>query len=151
MGVRMPRALAGLGIAALAVCALAAGCGSAPQVAALQVAAAGASPGPASPSLGKLTIGSFPATPDGADAQVVCEQWAGLRAEYVARVGADTPYQLEQWFSGPAWAAAFTAGKPLRTDPAYSLINAAFGLATTGAVASIADAKLLDQACAEAH
>jgi len=102
------------------------------------------------PVLGSMSYGTFPASTDGTDALVVCEQWAGLRDEYVGRLRADTPYQLEQWFSGPAWRPAFMANKPLKTDPAFSEINAAFGLVSTGAAASVPNAKLLDSACASA-
>jgi len=102
------------------------------------------------PVLGSMSYGTFPASTDGMDALVVCEQWAGLRDEYVGRLRGDTPYQLEQWFSGPAWRPAFMANKPLKTDPAFSQINAAFGLVSTGAAASVPNAKLLDAACASA-
>ena len=122
--------------------------------------AVGQTPGPATatatvtpqavPVLGSMSYGTFPASTDGMDALTVCEQWAVLRDEYVGRLRADTPYQLEQWFSGPAWRPAFQANKPLKTDPAFSQINAAFGLASTGAAASVSNAKLLDAACASA-
>ncbi len=102
------------------------------------------------PALGSMSYGTFPASADGMDALTVCEQWAVLRDQYVGRLRADTPYQLEQWFSSPAWLPAFQANKPLKTDPNYSEINAAFGLASTGAAASVANAKLLDEACARA-
>lgn len=102
------------------------------------------------PVLGKLTLGAFPLTGNGQQALTVCEQWAGLRAGYVSRVRQDTPYQLEQWFSSPAWRPAFVANGPLRTDPAYGDISTGFGLVSTGASASIGSARLLDQACAAA-
>ena len=152
MGAGKLRVLAGHGVAAVVVAALAA-CGHGP---ASGPAAAGPAPGPATPSvtpstvpvLGKLTFGTFPSTWDGTRALALCEQWSGLRGEYVARVRADTPYQLEQWFSSPAWLAAFNANSPLRPDPAYSNLSAAFGLVSTGQAASIASARLLDKACA---
>jgi hypothetical protein len=99
------------------------------------------------PALGKLTFGKFPATADGIRALTLCEQWSRLRGEYVSRVRADTPYQLEQWFSSAAWTTAFNAGSRLRNDPAYGDISTAFGLATTGEAASISSARLLDKAC----
>ncbi len=102
------------------------------------------------PVLGSMSYGTFPASTDGLDALIVCEQWAVLRDQYVGRVRADTPYQLEEWFSGPAWLPAFKANSPLKTDPDYSQINAAFGLVSTGAAASAANAELLDKACASA-
>jgi hypothetical protein len=102
------------------------------------------------PVLGSMSYGTFPASMDGTDALIVCEQWAVLRDQYVGQLRADTPYQLEEWFSGPAWLPAFKANSPLKTDPDYSQINAAFGLVSTGAAASVANAELLDKACASA-
>jgi hypothetical protein len=139
---------------------LASGCAStSPLAAAL---ALGPTPSPATatatatvtpqtvPELGSMSYGTFPASKHGMDALVVCEQWAALRGEYVGRLRADTPYELEQWFSGRAWRTAFQADRPLKTDPNFSKINAAFGLVSTGAAASAANAKLLDEACASA-
>jgi len=144
MGAGKLRVLAACGIAAIGVAALVSACGH----------ASASSPAPGQPSsapvLGKLTFGSFPSTGDGARALTLCEQWAGLRGAYVARVRADTPYELEQWFSSTAWRPAFTANSPLRVDPAYGHISTAFGLATTGQAASIASARFLDRACAQA-
>ena len=102
------------------------------------------------PVLGKLSFGTFPSTWDGTRALMLCEQWSGLRGEYVPHLRQDTPYELEQWFSGNDWRAAFVANSPLRNDPAYSNINTAFGLVSTAAAASIANAKWLDRACAAA-
>lgn len=149
------RGVGALGVGALGVALLASGCGSASSSSLL---AAMQHPGTASPTvmpepvpvLGQMHYGKFPATADGIDALTVCEQWAVLRDEYVGRVRADTPYQLEQWFSGPAWLPAFQANKPLKTDPAYSQLNTAFTLVSTGAAASVANAELLDKACASA-
>jgi hypothetical protein len=145
------------GAAAVAVLATTAGgCGG---------AAPASSPGPgqtpppivptvtpsAVPVLGKLTFGTFPSTWGGAKALRLCEDWAGLRGQYVARVDAgDTPFQLEQWFSSAAWQPAFAVSGPLQVNPAYSQISVAFGLATVGQTASIAQAKRLDTACAAA-
>ena len=148
--VRAGRGVVAVGVATLA--ALAAGCGHASSTAPL---ATGQTPPPATPTmtpsvvpvLGKLTFGTFPSTMDGTRALSLCEDWAELRAQYVVRVGKETPYELEQWFSGPAWRSAFSANSPLRTDPNYGAIDTAFGLATTGGTASIAEAKLLDKAC----
>jgi hypothetical protein len=97
-----------------------------------------------------MSYGTFPETTDGLNALTVCEQWAVLRDQYVGRLRADSPYQLEQWFSGSAWLAAFEANSPLKLDPAYSQINAAFGLVSTGAAASVPNARQLDEACAGA-
>jgi hypothetical protein len=152
------RVLAGRGVVAVGVAALAAlavGCGHASSTASL---ARGQTPAPATPTmtpsgvpvLGRLTFGTFPSTLDGTRALSLCEDWAELRAQYVARVGKETPYQLEQWFSSSAWRPAFSANSPLRTDPSYGQLNTAFGLATTGQSASIAQAKFLDKACAAA-
>jgi hypothetical protein len=153
MGAGKLRVLAGRGIAGVAVAVLAGACG---HVSASSPPAAGQAPGPATPTvtpsavpvLGKLAFGTFPSTWDGTRALTLCEQWSGLRGEYVARVRADTPYQLEQWFSSTVWRAAFSANSPLRLDPAYSNISTAFGLASTGEAASIASARMLDKACA---
>jgi hypothetical protein len=151
--VRACRGVAAVGVATLA--GLAAGCGHASSTAPL---APGQTLTPATPTmtpsvvpvLGQLTFGTFPSTMDGTRALSLCEDWAELRAQYVARVGKETPYELEQWFSGPAWRPAFNANSPLRTDPNYGAIDTAFGLATTGGTASITEAKLLDKACAAA-
>jgi hypothetical protein len=102
------------------------------------------------PVLGPLSFGPFPSTWDGTRALALCEQWSGLRGEYVARVRAETPYQLEQWLSSDVWQAALTDGGYLRGDPAYGDISVAFGEVSTGAAASIASARFLDQSCAAA-
>jgi hypothetical protein len=154
MGAGKLRVLACAGPAALGVALLASGCGSASS----SLLAAMQDPGQAAPTvmpesvpvLGQMHYGTFPATPDGLNALTVCEQWAVLRDEYVGRLRADTPYQLEQWFSSPAWLPAFRANSPLKVDPDFSHINAAFGLASTGAAASVANAERLDKACASA-
>jgi hypothetical protein len=107
-------------------------------------------PSPA-PVLGPLKLGTFPATEDGVYALKVCEQWAGLRGDYVARLRQDSPFQLEVWFSSsPQWLAAFNANSPIKADPHYVYISTAFGLVSTAAAASVSNAKLLDQACAAA-
>jgi len=158
MGVRKLRVLARRGGIALGVAvgaALATACGHASSSLSL---AAGQTPGPATPSvtpssvpvLGKLNFGPFPATEDGIRALKLCEAWSGLREQNVYRVRADTPFELEQWFSSAVWRPAFTANSPLRTDPAYTKISSAFGLATTGQGASISSARMLDKACSEA-
>jgi hypothetical protein len=151
MGAGKLRVIAGCGIFAIGVTALAGACGHASSS-----LAAGQAPGVARPTvspstvpvLGKLFFGAFPATSDGTRALTVCEQWSELRGEYVTHVEADTPYQLEQWFSSAVWRPAFTANTPLRIDPAYGDISTGFGLATTGEAASISSARLLDKACA---
>ena len=145
-----------LGLGTLGVALLASGCGTMPSSSSL---APGQSPsGRATPTvspqavpvLGSMSYGTFPPSSDGMHALTVCEQWAGLRDEYVGRLRTDTPYQLEQWFSSPAWRPAFQANSKLKTDPDYSQINTAFTLASTGAAASVANAELLDKACANA-
>ena len=149
--------LGALGTGTLAVALLVSGCATAESSS--SSLAPGQSPsGRATPTvsaqavpvLGSMSYGTFPASKDGMDALIVCEQWAVLRDQYVERVRTDTPYQLEQWFSGPAWLPAFQANRPLKTDPDYSQINTAFGLVSTGAAASVANAELLDKACATA-
>ena len=103
------------------------------------------------PVLGKLTLGRFPSTLDGGKALQLCEDWAGLRGQYAARVeaGAD-PFAMEQWFSSAVWQTAFKANSPLQDDPGYGAISVAFGMATIGQSASIAAAKRLDAACTAA-
>jgi hypothetical protein len=158
MGAGGLRVLTGRGVIAFgtaALAALAAGCGHASSSQAL---ASGQAPSPAAPTmtpsavpvLGQLTFGPFPSTTDGTSALGLCEDWAGLRAQYVERVGEQAPRQLEVWFSSAAWQPAFSANRPLWTDPAYGQLNTAFGLATMGQTASIANARLLDRACAAA-
>ena len=155
MGAGKLRALAGCGIVAAGVAVLASACTSASSSSPLRPGQATGTVTPTVapstvPVLGRLSFGTFPATPDGARALMLCEQWSGLRGEYVTRVQADSPYQLEQWFSSAVWQPAFSASRPLVVDPAYSQISTAFGLATTGEAASIASARLLDKACAAA-
>lgn len=162
MGARRARVLAGrcaavttAAVAAATVAALAAACS---HVASAAPPVAGQTPGPATPTmtpssvpvLGPMTLGKFPATRDGKRALIVCEQWAGLRGQYVHRLRADTAYELEQWFSGTVWQTAFAASGPLQADPAYTNISVAFRIATEGDVASIANAMTLDRACAAA-
>jgi hypothetical protein len=138
-------------LAAAAAAALAAGCGSAavtpPGAGQAALLAAPASV----PELGPLRLGSFPATWDGTKARAICQQWAGLRGEYVTRLHQDTPFQLEVWIStSPQWLAAFTADSPLKTDSNYSAIRTSFGVVSTAAAASIGNAKWLDTSCAAA-
>lgn len=102
------------------------------------------------PELGALTLGTFPDSLDGTRALMLCEQWAGLRAHYVARVRADSPSELERWFSGDDWRQAFSDDSPLKDDPGYMNINAGFGLVSTAGAASIANARFLDRSCAAA-
>jgi len=168
MGAGKPRvaACAGTAVPGLALLALLApfallvsGCVTMPSSAPSSSLAPGQSPSgrvtptvdpQAVPVLGSMSYGTFPASTDGMDALTVCEQWAVLRDEYVGRLRADTRYQLEQWFSSPAWLPAFEANSPLKTDPDYCQINAAFDLVSTGASASVSSARLLDEACASA-
>jgi hypothetical protein len=101
----------------------------------------------AAPVLGPLKLGTFPATWGGINALHLCEDWAGLRGDYVVHLTSDTKYQLEQWFSSAAWQPAFNAGGPLSVNPAFGAISLAFGQATTTATASIAAARQFDRAC----
>ncbi len=155
MGAGKARVLACAGVAALGVALLASGCasGSFSSLAPGQTPQARATPtvSPrAAPGLGPMRYGTFPASTDGVEALAVCEQWATLRDQYVDRLRAETPYQLEGWFSGTAWQAAFQADKPLRADPDFSQIDIAFELVSTGAAASVPNGRLLDTACASA-
>ena len=158
MGAGKLRVLAGRGIAAVGVAVLAVLAAACGHAASASSSAAGQTPGPATPTvtpstvpvLGTMTYGTFPATTDGSSALTLCEQWAVLRGQYVSRVRADTPFQLEQWFSSAVWRTAFTANGPLLTDPAYSAISTAFGVAASGEAASIPSARMLDKACSAA-
>lgn len=158
MGAGKPRVLgAAAGAGALAaLTALIGGCSSTALPSFLAAGQTGpplaptVTPSPV-PVLGLLTLGRFPATQDGAKALQLCEDWAGLRGQYVAHVTAgDTPLQLEQWFSSATWLPAFTANSPLQVDPSYDGISIAFGLATAGQTAGITQGKRLDAACAAA-
>jgi hypothetical protein len=138
-------------LAAAVAAALAAGCGSVtasrPGAGQAELLAAPAS----APELGMLTLGSFPATTDGNLAQMLCQEWAGLRGDYAAQLRQDTPFQLEVWFSSsPPWLVAFNADSLLKSDNSYIEITTSFGLASTAAAASIANARALDKACAAA-
>jgi hypothetical protein len=146
------RVLAGQGIVGIGVAALAGACSSASSsvsVSATPTVFATPTVTPSSvPLLGKMTMAPFLATPDGEHGLVLCEQWAQLRGQYVSQVKADTPNQLDLWFSGRVWAAALSAERGLATDPLYSHLSAAFGTAVVPDVASIANARQLDAACA---
>ena len=145
-------AVATASAAALAASAtLAGGCGTAGS----SSLAAGQTPDPAAPTmtpsavpvLGKLKFGTFPGTESGAKALQLCEDWAGLRGEYVVHLESDTRYQLERWFSSPVWQPAFDTNSPLSNNPNYGDITVAFGQATTSATASIPAARQFDRAC----
>jgi hypothetical protein len=145
------RGLAGSGVVAAGLVALACGCSGASS----SSLAPGAAPPPATPTmtptavpvLGKLTLGTFPSSTDGLKALDICEQWAQLRAQYVTMVKSSTPHQLDVWFSGPLWNDAYADFTHLKLDPNYTAISTAFGLATIGDQATVANAVLLDQAC----
>jgi hypothetical protein len=72
----------------------------------------------------------------------------GLRTQYASDLVNDSPRQMQQWFSGPAWSKAWSDATKLGNDPAYSHLETAFGAATVGDMASTADAQALDKACA---
>jgi hypothetical protein len=150
--------LSACGVVLLSACGvvLLSACGAMPSPG--PASAAGGGPGRAVPTvsaspvpgLGRLSYGPFPVTADGELALALCEDWAQLRGQYVRLSRADTPYQLEQWFSGAAWAPAFGVSRPLKADPAYSAVSAAFGVVTAGRPAGIGSAGFLDRACAAA-
>lgn len=133
--------------AAGAVLALSA-CGSSGPAASSPAPAATSSAAPAA-TLGPLTLGTFPSTTDGKLARGICQAWAGLRAQYASNLENDSPVQLTQWFSGPAWATAASDAMRLGNDPAFTALESAYGVATVGDTASIAGARLLDKACAK--
>jgi hypothetical protein len=99
-------------------------------------------------TLGPLTLGHFPSTKDGRLAKGICQAWARLRGQYASRVENDSPYQLNQWFSGPDWATERSDGMALGGDPAYADLEGAMGVATVGGTASINTARNVDKACA---
>jgi hypothetical protein len=101
------------------------------------------------PTLAPLTIADFPQTTDGRQARDVCEQWAKLRTEYVSAVVNDSPYQLNQWFSGPDWAKAEAGMSNIGGDPTYTNLSAAYAEATIGDMADDSTARQLDKACAD--
>ena len=146
-----------LGVASALAAALAALAGGCSRAASSSLAP-GQTPTPITPTvtpsavpvLGQLTFGTFPSTWGGTNALKLCEDWAGLRADYVAHLKSDTMYQMEQWFSTADWQPAFDADSPLSANPAYGEISLAFGQATTTATAGIDAAKQLDRACAAA-
>jgi hypothetical protein len=143
----------GRGIVAVGAVALASACSSSSSS-----LGPGQTPPPATPSvtptavtgLTALSFGTFPSTADGWAALNLCEQWASLRSQYVANLKTDTPHQLEVWFSGSAWTAAYGDESPLKVDPVYGNISLAFGQTTAVDTASIANADTLDTACAAA-
>ncbi len=146
------RVLAACGVAA-GMAALVGGCTSSSSSLAPGATAPPATPTvtpTAVPVLGSLKLGTFPDAGDGVNALTVCEQWAGLRGQYVTQVKSDSVMQLELWFSSPVWLSAFSANSPLKSDPNYSNISTAFGLVTAADVASVANARMLDAACASA-
>jgi hypothetical protein len=146
-----------LGAAALGIAAMASACAHGASALAM-AAATGAPAGTATPDmtptpvpeLGAMRLGTFPATADGTRALMLCEQWAGLRGQYVARVLADSRPELEQWFSGDDWLPAFSDASALRNDPGYMTINVGFGLVSTAQSASVGNARFLDKSCAAA-
>ena len=107
-------------------------------------------PGPAA-SLGALALGRFPSTADGKLAKAICKSWATLRREYVQKITVDTAYQLNGWFSSPAWSTIQNDAMTLGNDPAYSNLETAVGVGITGENASAASAKAIDKACAGAN
>jgi hypothetical protein len=158
IGITRIKGIAAGCVAVAGLAAVVSGCGTASAASPAAAGQASPSPAPATPTvapstvpvLGKLAFGTFPSTWDGTRALALCEQWSGLRGQYVTLVGTRTPFQLEQWFSSTAWRPAFIANSPLRTDPAYSDIDTAFGLVSTAAAASVDNARFLDRACAAA-
>ena len=101
-------------------------------------------------NLAPLTLGPFPDTADGEIAKRICEQWQGLRQEYVYRLTIDNSYQMNGWFSSSAWSKVQNDGMALGDDPAYSNLETALGVAITGEMASTANAAAVDKACAAA-
>lgn len=140
---RIPATIA-LAVSALAVAA----CGPATSSASSSATTPAAASASAAATLGPLALGSFPATTDGRLAKSICSSWAGLRSEYATRVATDTPFQLNQWFSSPAWGTIQSDALKLPAEGAYVPITAALGVVFNGDTASIANARNLDRACA---
>jgi hypothetical protein len=99
------------------------------------------------PALAPLTVGTFPHTTDGRLAKVICDQWAGLRTQYVSAVVNESPYQLNQWFSGPAWAKVQSGFLEIGDDPVYTKLSVAFSGVTVGDMADDSAAQQADEAC----
>jgi hypothetical protein len=136
-----------IAVSAVSVAVLA-GCSSA----ASSSSAAAANPAPAATAktLAPLVLGHFPDTTDGKLAREVCEQWQGLRQEYVYRLTIDSPNQMNGWFSSSAWSKEYAESNELGNDPAYTQLEASLGVATVGEDASDANAGLVDKACEKA-
>ena len=100
------------------------------------------------PVLGDMKLATFPQSWDGMRALQICEQWAGLRGEYVTRVRKENTLQLQLWFSGNDWGPAFNANSALKVDPAYMHISTDLGIVTAPGGSGIAAAKMLDASCA---
>jgi hypothetical protein len=140
------RLLISQGVAVVGIITLATGCASASSS---PIATPTMTPSPV-PALGKLTLARFPSTASGLTALELCEGWATLRGQYVAEVRKDTPYQLDVWFSGPAWSPLFTEANKIGGNLRYASLTLAFGQATDPMFASIGKARSLDHACARA-
>ncbi len=135
--------------ALLALAACSSGSTPAPPSSVAATSHAVAAPASPDPTLGPLSIGHFPATTNGRLAKGLCEAWSGLRAQYASNVVNDSPVQLNQWFSGPDWATPRGDADKLGNAPAYTSLEAAYGLATLGDTAGIPNAEALDRACAK--
>lgn len=118
-------------------------------------ASSSATPAPALPppptavTLGPLSLAGFPSTTAGTEARGICEAWLGLRQQYENRTVDDSPFQLNQWFSSPAWAKVQSDGNALGNDPAYSHLETALGETLAGDVAGAETIKLMDSACSK--
>jgi hypothetical protein len=95
-----------------------------------------------------LKLADFPSSQDGDLARTICQAWSSLRGEYYSRVKTDTPGQLSQWFAGADWTAIHADTLELGSDPEYSHLNAALGVAMAGKVASAKTGQAVDRACA---
>jgi hypothetical protein len=146
--------IAGAAVAALSACSSAASSVAPPPASSAPGVTAAAAPTLSPPatvaSLAPLTLGNFPSTTDGTLARNVCQAWAGLRVAYASNVVNDSPYQLNQWFNGPAWATPNAEMEQLGDDPAFIHLESDYGAATVGDVASAANAANLDRACENA-
>ena len=121
---------------------------SAPATPSSHPSSATASSAPAAKPLGPLVLGRFSSTTEGRLAKGICKSWQGLRQEYVSKVDSGTTaFDMNQWFSSPAWSTVQSDGMKLGNAPAYSNLETAVGVAITGDLATKGSAAAIDKAC----
>jgi hypothetical protein len=131
-------------VATLAACSSSAS----PAPSALATPSSHPSSAPAAKPLGPLVLGRFSSTTEGRLAKGICKSWQGLRQEYVSKVDSGTTaFDMNQWFSSPAWSTVQSDGMKLGNAPAYSNLETAVGVAITGDLATTGSAAAIDKAC----